>query len=116
MDAGITALVVVGLTMTLVGLMFGVNIAESSYPDFRAVNFGACSGNALDLIGCWLANVGALVYNFFAFIIGTVAFMFNIMTFNIPGAPAWVRAMMTLLLGGPLLWLIGTKLFRGSGG
>jgi hypothetical protein len=114
MSSIITALSIVGLTAVFMGLFLGQSLAEQSYPPFFNVNFGSCAGNPLSVIGCWVSNVGALIINLFIFLYGTVVFFINILTFNVPGAPSWIRTIIGTLMGGTVLWSIATALFRGS--
>jgi hypothetical protein len=112
----VPSLAIVGLTLAFMGLLFGQSLAESSYPAFKSVDFGACSGNALDEIACWIGNVGAIVFNFFAFIYGTIVFFIALLTFNVPGAPTWIRFLVGTMIGGTVLWALATTLLRGSKG
>ena len=90
--------VLVALTVVLVfeGLLFGATLVESSFPEFEQPD------GILDaLIGIVQA------------IWGVVVFIFNLITFNIPGAPFWVRVPVGIAIGGSLMWSIAT-LIRGG--
>ena len=106
-------LIIITLTLTFEGLYFGQDLFTNSYPEFKEVNFGACTGNPLDVIGCWFANIGAIIANIAAAIFGTVVFFFNLLSFNIPGTPPAIRAILGTIFTGGIIWSIAS-LIRGN--
>lgn len=113
-------LFIITLTLTFEGLLFGQDLIASSYPEMRDIDFGACAeatGSGPDgiwVVACYIGNFFLIIANFFRFLYGTGALLLGLISFNIPGAPGWVRALMGSLIGGPVLWAIATSLFRGS--
>ena len=97
----ILVLVIAMFTYGGMGLMYGQEIAERSYPSFEEPAsggfFGALDGLTAAVQATW----------------GMVVFIFNFVTFNIPGAEWWIRAPMTVIFGGSLVWSIAT-LIRGN--
>lgn len=121
--------------MTFEGLLFGGSIIESSYPEMRNIDFAGCTDDATEndggqgffkrgffksitdgtkTIGCFVGNFFLIIANFFAFLYGTVVLIWSLISFNIPGAPGWVRVMLGTMIGGTVLWVVATGLFRGS--
>lgn len=94
-------LAIVLSTMVFMTLLFGEEIAEKSFPTFEQPSSGGFFG-ALDAILAILQGIW-----------GVIVFFFNLLTFNIPGAPWYVRVVAGGLLGGGLLWSIA-ELFRGT--
>lgn len=97
----VLVLVVIMFTMGGMGLIYGQEIAERSFPSFEepeSTGFFAAIG-----------SVGAALQTAW----GALVFVFNFITFNIPGAEWWVRAPLTLIFGGSLTWSIAT-LVRGN--
>lgn len=108
-------LTVVMLTFAFQGLLFGNDLYEQSYPDFKPVDFGDCSGvGALEAIGCVSYNTFLLVINSVLFIYGTVVLAFNLISFNVPGAPAFARFLIAGIVGGGLVIAITIAVFRGG--
>lgn len=106
-------LIIITLTLTFEGLYFGQDLFTNSYPEFNPVSFDSCTGNALDLIGCWFANLGNIVLNIVKAIFGTVVFFFNLLSFNIPGTPVAIRAILGTIFTGGIIWSIA-GLVRGN--
>lgn len=119
-------LAIIVLTLAFEGLVYGAGIAQSSFPESTQVSFGGCSfepgggipflsdvGEAVGYIGCLLGNAFNLVVNVFKVILGTVIFLYNLISFNIPGAPGFVRLIMGSLLGGGILLTV-VAIFRGN--
>jgi hypothetical protein len=46
---------------------------------------------------------------------GTVIFMFSVLSFNVPGAPWYVRVLISTIIVSPILWAVAS-LIRGRGG
>ena len=97
----IPILVIAIITYSGMGLMYGSEIAERSFPSFEEPEssgfFGAIEGAGAAIQQVW----------------GVVVFVFNFITFNVPGAEWWVRAPLTVIFGGSLTWSIAT-LIRGN--
>lgn len=98
-----TVLAIVLITLTFEGLLFGSEIAERGLPSFERPNTGGFFG-ALDALLAIVSGVW-----------GAILFFLNLVTFNVPGAPWWIRLPVGGLLGGGLIWSIAV-LFRGGGG
>lgn len=121
-SAAASPLVVVVIALSTMGfeaLVFGEELAASSFPDFLPVNFDECddSGSGFfsfdDRIGCFFANVGHAIANFFIFLYGAGVFFWNVVSFNVGGAPWFVRLVVGSIFGGTVLWaLVGV--FRGN--
>lgn len=109
----IPVLAIVLLTLAFEGLLFGNQLAGASFPASSTVDFGGCSGSGLDYIGCVIGNTFSFIINVFKIIFGVVAFFFNLVSFNVPGAPWFVRLFLGGVMGGALLWSIA-GLFRGD--
>lgn len=92
---------VIVLTLVFEGLLFGEELAEASFPSFEQPE----GGGFFDVLDAVLAIVQAIW--------GTVVFVFNLVSFNVPGAPWFVRAPIGFILGGGLVWSIAT-LVRGN--
>lgn len=129
MSAATTILGIVILTVAFQGLFYGSSLVQSSYPPLRSVDFGSCSdqqswASGVPIIGaisdgtktiaCWVGNFFLIIGNVFVFLYGTVVFIINVMTFNVPGAPTFIRFLIGGILGGSLLFVVATSLIRGS--
>jgi hypothetical protein len=119
-DAGssspVAVLMVVLLTLGFEGLLFGSQVASASFPEMSKSADANCSdNNGLSFIGCLIGNAWAFVVNVFKVIFGAIAFFFNLVSVNIPGAPWFVRLFIGGAIGGALIWGIAA-LFRGGGG
>lgn len=107
-------ILVVALTLVFEGLLFGSSIANTSFPAASSVDFGSCGNvGGLDLIGCVISNAFNAVVNVFKVIIGAVVFFFNLVSFNVPGAPWFVRMVVGCAIGGSIIWAIA-GMFRGN--
>lgn len=106
-------LLVVVATLGFEGLLFGSQIADQSFPQLLPMAFSSCTGSGLGLIGCWIGSALAFVANVFLTIFGAAVFLFNLISFNVPGAPWFVRALVGTGIGGALIWSIAS-LFRGG--
>lgn len=67
---------------------------------------------ATALIACRIQQGFLFIVNVFLVIFSVVRFMFNAITFNVPGAPFYVRAMFATFFIGSLGWSIA-GMFRG---
>lgn len=94
-------LAVIIMVVAFEGVFFGAEIAERSFPDFDQPQQGGFFG-ALDAILAVLQAVW-----------GAVVFFVNLLTFNIPGAPAYIRYPVGAALTGGLIWSIA-GLIRGG--
>lgn len=91
------------VVLTFEGLLFGAEIAERTFPTISAPEGG----------GFWssLSGVVAVVQG----AIALVVFMFNLITFGIPGVPDFIRVMIGGIQGVALVYS-AFVLFRGGGG
>ena len=98
----LTFLAVIALTSTVVAMIGGEELAQESFPEFDEPDSGGFWGSLDALVsvvqGIW----------------GVVVYLFNLLTFNIGGAPWWIRVPVGAINGGGLLWSIAT-LIRGGG-
>lgn len=101
-NTALSLLVVIILTLTFEGLLFGEELAERSFPSFEEPS----SSGFFAVLEALLSIVKVIW--------GTVVFLFNLITFNVPGAPWWVRLPAAGVLGGGLIWSIAI-LIRGGG-
>lgn len=101
-NTALSVLAVILLTLTFEGLLFGEQIAERSFDGFSEPRSGGLLGG-LDAILAVVQGVW-----------GVVVFFANLITFNVPGAPWYVRLPVAGILGGGLVWSIAV-LFRGGG-
>lgn len=105
-------LAVVFLTLAFEGLVFGGELASQSFP--QPIDSGtACSGTGLDLIANCVFAFFEGVLNVFRVIFGVVAFIWNLITFNVPGAPDYVRYPVGGIIVVGLVWSIA-GLIRGN--
>ena len=124
--APVAALSIMFLTWSFMGVLYGADFAAQSFTDFKQVDPGGCTftlgggipilsdvGEATGYIGCVLANIGNLIFNVFAFIVGAGKFVFQLLTFNIPGAPGYIRIPISGMFVGVSVWSIAT-LSRGN--
>jgi hypothetical protein len=105
----IAVLVIIVSTLVFVAMIEGDQLAESLFPNVAEAT-PACSGDSFfDGIFCFFEFV-VLVFQ----VVGAaIAFFFNLITFNIDGAPWFVRVLVGTLLGTGILWSCIT-LFRGN--
>lgn len=94
-------LAIIILTLTFEGLLFGSEIADRSFPSYEEPQSGGFWG-ALDAV----VAVVQVIW-------GAVVFFFNLITFNVPGAPWYIRVPIGAMLGGGLVWSLAT-LIRGN--
>lgn len=103
------------------GLVFGQDLAASSFPTPSDVDFASCTadgvwnaGFGFGFIGCVFQQVLNVIVNFFKFLYGTAVFFFGLISFNVGGAPLFVRFFLGSIFGGTILWSLA-GLFRGGG-
>lgn len=104
----IPVLLIVVATLTFQAMLFGSELAEKSFPTLEEPEAGDCDG-FLDGFACGVDYV----VNFISVVFGVVAFFFNLVTFNVPGAPWFVRLLVGGAIGGSIVWSVAT-LFRGN--
>ena len=112
-------LAIVALTLTFQGLLYGGSLIDASYPALRTVDFDACNDatgwtRGIEIFGCYIGNVLLILINAVVLIFGTVVFFVNLITFNVPGAPTFVRFLVGATLGASVLWIVIATLFRGT--
>lgn len=108
----IAAILIIAMTLAFEGLLFGSTIAEQSYPALIPASFSTCGGG-IDGIACYIGTFFLFVANLFIGIFGTAVFIFNLISFNVPGAPWFVRTVVGAGFGLTLGWAIAS-LFRGG--
>lgn len=108
---GIIAIIITTLTFT--GLLYGNELAANSFPALLDTDYGTCTSSGLDAIGCYIGKTVAFVLNIFIVIYGGAVFLFNLISFNIPGTPWYVRTIIGSVLGGGILWSV-VSLLRGN--
>lgn len=104
-------LAVIVCTLVFEGLVFGDTLAEKSFPEFEEVEETCAEGGDGFFAGieCFVAKV---VF-FLRVIGGVVAFFFNLITFNVPGAPWFIRAVIGTFMTAGIGWSVAT-FFRGN--
>lgn len=95
-------LAIITIVLTFEGLLFGEELAQYSFPEFNEPE----SGGFFGILDALLAIVQAVW--------GAVVFFLNLLTFNVPGAPWYVRLPIGAILSGGLIWSIAV-LIRGGG-
>lgn len=113
------------LGMVFQGLLYGNELVERSFTieqfEYDTTDPPSCSHEgALDQIACFFGNVARTVGNafravgnFFRVIIGVGALFLNFVTFNVPGAPWFIRVPVGFFFGGSMVWAIA-GLVRGG--
>lgn len=120
----ITVMVIIAATLAFTAIIFGDTMAANSFPALGNTDFSDChartggflgfiTGDSLGYIGCIIGKMFNFVMNIFKVIFGTIVFIVNLISFNIPGAPWYVRAVIGTGFGGTLLWSMAT-LMRGN--
>ena len=125
MSAPITMAVLLTVILGTLGFeaaVTGGNIIASSFPTLFNVSFNDCSQNGfwsngfgLGTISCWFVNLGFVIIDFVLLLVGVVLICWNLISFNIPGAPVIVRAMVGSFFGFVIVYS-GAQLFRGTSG
>lgn len=93
-------LAIVTISLVFQGLLFGQEIAERSFPTFEKPEEGAWG--ALEAAGNVLLSLW-----------GVVVFLYNLVSFNVPGAPWYARVIVGGITGSAVIWSIAT-LVRGN--
>jgi len=107
--------IIIVATLAFESLMFGNELAGSAFPPLAPVNFGACggTGNAFTDIACVLYQTFLVIGNVVLVFFGIVMFLWNLVSFNVPGTPWFVRLVIGSSFGGSILLIIA-GLFRGT--
>lgn len=102
-------------TLVFTSILYGNALADESFPNATVVNFGQCGNEGgFGALFCPLWNVFLYIVNIFKIIFGAIAFVFNLVTLNVPGAPWYIRAMYFTFFGGTITWSIASLLRGGS--
>lgn len=104
----IVVLAIVVLTLIFEGMLYGSELAEQSFPTLDEPEEEDCSG-FLDGFACGVRAA----WNFIRMLFGVVAFFYNLVTFNVPGAPWFVRVFVGAIFGGSILWTLAVFIRRG---
>lgn len=80
-------------------------------PDCSVYGPGIAEG--IERIGCYIGAFFLTIANFILMIGSVAVFLGNAISFNIPGAPWYVRAMMTVFFAGSVGWAL-VAMFRGT--
>lgn len=95
--------------MVFQGLYVSAVQGEPDFPTFAASN-AVCAGESfVDAVKCpfyWIIDL-------FRVILAAGLYFFGLVTFNVPGAPPFLRVVIGSLTGGPTIWAIAT-LLRGN--
>lgn len=122
-SAPIVILITATLSIVFTSALYGTELAERSQV-FQSLTISPCvndqSGNffsdithAVGWIGCNLLAFLETIANLFILLGNVIAFFFNALTFNIPGAPTYVRLVVSVIAIGGVGWAIAS-LFRGT--
>lgn len=104
MASPIPHLLVMVVVLVFQAVLFGAEYAEASFPEFDEPDTGGgFFGGALDILGAIINTIW-----------GVVVFVFNLVTFNVPDAPFWIRAPIATYFGGTIIWSIASLVRGGS--
>lgn len=104
MASPVPHLLVMTVVLVLQGAIFGAQLAEESFPEFEQPDSGGgFFGGALDILGAIISAIW-----------GVVTFVFNLVTFNVPGAPWFIRVPVATYFGGTIVWTIASLVRGGS--
>lgn len=96
-------------TLVFQAMFVGAVQGEPEFPAF-STSSAVCNGSSfVDAISCpfyWIVDL-------FRVIVAGAAYFFGLLTFNVPGAPWFIRVVVSSLIGGPTVWAIVT-LVRGN--
>lgn len=96
-------------TFVFQALLVGAVQGEPEFPTFSTSTV-VCSGDGfVDGIKCpfyWVMDL-------FRVLFAAAGWFFGLLTFNVPGAPWFIRVVVSSLIGGPTVWAIAT-LIRGN--
>ncbi|MHB8585237.1 MAG: hypothetical protein ACYDDF_05300 [Thermoplasmatota archaeon] len=120
--APLAILVAVAVTLTFEGLLYGGSLASDlpQLPSFP--NFATCpsGGGVLDAngpvatIACYLGDTFLLIGAFGLSVVDGAILVADLASFNVPGAPDYVRLLFTFVVGGAILLGVAGML-RGYG-
>lgn len=101
------------ITATLIfqALIFGEEYADKSFPEYEEIT-AACTDNDDSFFSGFACVVQQIGY-FFRVVGGVVLFLLNLVSFNVPGAPWFIRVIVGGLMGTGIFWSAAT-LFRGN--
>lgn len=94
-------------TFAFEGMVYGDALTEESFGTFGETTSVDCESGGT--FGC----VIDFITQVFQGIIGGIAFLFNLLSFNIPDAPIWIRFVLVGVLDGGLVLLI-VSILRGN--
>ena len=110
----LVVLSIVFLTLAFEGLVFGGEIASQSFPKPEEAPASCGEGDdALSRIANCITSVVYGIVNTAKVIFGVVAFLFNLITFNVPGAPAYIRFPVGGIIVVGIVWSVA-GLIRGN--
>lgn len=115
--APVSLLIICTSTLALVALVNAQDLAAGSI--ITSVPQPDCTGDfdgivgSISLIGCRIGQGLIFVFNLFLMLASVIAFFYNGLTFNIPGAPFYVRVMFATFFIGGFGWAIAS-MFRGT--
>lgn len=121
----IPVLMIIVATLAFEGLLFGTDLAAASFPTIESPSFDIqdCQDGTipffsqLDDIACVIGSAFLFAAKFlqaiFLTLFGVVVFLFNLISFNVPGAPWYVRLVVGSAFGGAIMWAVA-GLFRGN--
>jgi hypothetical protein len=118
-DAGVVSpipVVLVAVASTIFMALLVSDLTEgATFPDFTdGPTERDCSAEGgLDALACPFVAVWEFISDVFRLIVAVVIFLFRVVTFDIPGAPWPVRAIVTTAIGGAIVWSTA-GLFRGN--
>lgn len=108
----IPVLIIVFLTLGFETLLLGDDVNQSVAPYQIHIDTTREDCGNLD-VGCGLMNFARPVLGGIAVIVNGIIFVGGLATFNVPGAPDWLRATFGTLVSFSLIWSIIT-LLRGT--
>lgn len=96
-------------TLVFQALLVGTLQGEPDFPTF-STSEAVCGGESfVDAIKCpfyWVVDLLRVI-------LAAGLYFWGLVTFNVPGAPGFVRVVVSSLTGGPTIWAIAT-LLRGN--
>lgn len=100
-ESPIVPLSLIGLSLAFMGLLYGSELAQDAFPTFEQPSSGGWIG-ALDALLAVVQGVW-----------GVIVWLGRAITFDVPGAPWYIRLAVGTYFGGAIVWAIAT-LFRGN--
>lgn len=105
----IAVLIIVLATLTFEAILFGGPLVEGAAPKFSEEAAERDCGGFFGAAKCAAESV----FNILGMIWGVIVFFFNLVTFNVPGAPLYVRVVLGGAISGALIWSLAS-LIRGN--